>query len=221
MLGSFYLAVRIETHDDSRDVSLFYFDPLYVLLIRTLPFSACRCGNVASILELDEHLAQEYKVFHHAAVVRDFLGHFIHFCRYYLSATHGLLLLFNFKGRKINTSQTPTCRLLSIIYHDRYMIIIVPHFISASVWCQMSSPWCICLWQSYVFHYLPIAKGGNWYPMAAEAVNRESNRVFGGHAYVIIKPLDPCSWIGGTTCVSICASRHKLHWAVILRISST
>lgn len=29
-----------------------------------------RCGNVASILELDEHLAQEYKVFKHAPSVR-------------------------------------------------------------------------------------------------------------------------------------------------------
>jgi hypothetical protein len=29
-----------------------------------------RCGNVASILELDEHLAQAYKVFHHAPSVR-------------------------------------------------------------------------------------------------------------------------------------------------------
>lgn len=29
----------------------------------------CRCGNVASILELDEHLGQEYKVFSHAALV--------------------------------------------------------------------------------------------------------------------------------------------------------
>lgn len=28
-----------------------------------------RCGNVASILDLDEHLAQEYKVFHHAPSV--------------------------------------------------------------------------------------------------------------------------------------------------------
>ena len=28
-----------------------------------------RCGNVASILELDEHLAQEYKVFSHAPSV--------------------------------------------------------------------------------------------------------------------------------------------------------
>ena len=28
-----------------------------------------RCGNVASILELDEHLTQEYKVFRHAAPV--------------------------------------------------------------------------------------------------------------------------------------------------------
>lgn len=30
---------------------------------------AHRCGNVASILELDEHLGQEYKVFHHAPSV--------------------------------------------------------------------------------------------------------------------------------------------------------
>jgi hypothetical protein len=32
-----------------------------------------KCGNVASTLELDEHLAQEYKVFHHAAAVRRIL----------------------------------------------------------------------------------------------------------------------------------------------------
>ena len=31
-----------------------------------------RCGNVASILELDEYLTQEYKVFNHATVVRPF-----------------------------------------------------------------------------------------------------------------------------------------------------
>jgi serine/threonine-protein phosphatase 4 catalytic subunit len=30
------------------------------------------CGNVASILELDEHLAQEYKVFQHAPSVQLF-----------------------------------------------------------------------------------------------------------------------------------------------------
>ena len=32
----------------------------------------CSCGNVASILELDEHLAQEYKVFNHAPMVSFF-----------------------------------------------------------------------------------------------------------------------------------------------------
>ena len=32
-------------------------------------FGFSRCGNVASILELDEHLGQEYKVFQHAPVV--------------------------------------------------------------------------------------------------------------------------------------------------------
>ena len=34
-------------------------------------FGFSRCGNVASILELDEHLGQEYKVFQHAPVVSD------------------------------------------------------------------------------------------------------------------------------------------------------
>lgn len=33
-----------------------------------------RCGNVASILELDDYLAQEYKVFSHAPSVRPFLS---------------------------------------------------------------------------------------------------------------------------------------------------
>ena len=32
-------------------------------------FTIDRCGNVASILELDEHLGQEYKVFQHAPIV--------------------------------------------------------------------------------------------------------------------------------------------------------
>ena len=36
-------------------------------------FGFSRCGNVASILELDEHLGQEYKVFQHAPVVSDHL----------------------------------------------------------------------------------------------------------------------------------------------------
>ena len=37
--------------------------------IRKLLTLCTSCGNVASILQLDEHLAQEYKVFQHAAVV--------------------------------------------------------------------------------------------------------------------------------------------------------
>ncbi len=46
-----------------------------------------RCGNVASILELDEHLGQEYKVFHHAPSVslkwrkKELLLIFDYFCR--------------------------------------------------------------------------------------------------------------------------------------------
>ena len=38
-------------------------------LPRFLGSSRNRCGNVASILELDEHLSQEYKVFSHAPSV--------------------------------------------------------------------------------------------------------------------------------------------------------
>lgn len=52
-------------------------------------FGFPRCGNVASILELDEHLAQEYKVFQHASVVRPISFRFLifHFSLFILQNT--------------------------------------------------------------------------------------------------------------------------------------
>ena len=40
-----------------------------IVTVWSAPNYCYRCGNVASILELDEHLAQEYKVFQHAPSV--------------------------------------------------------------------------------------------------------------------------------------------------------
>ena len=46
------------------------YDAMISTTITILKVILGRCGNVASILELDEHLAQEYKVFQHAPSVR-------------------------------------------------------------------------------------------------------------------------------------------------------
>ena len=41
-----------------------------IVTVWSAPNYCYRCGNVASILELDEWLGQEYKVFSHAPAVR-------------------------------------------------------------------------------------------------------------------------------------------------------
>ena len=46
-----------------------------IVTVWSAPNYCYRCGNVASILELDDHLGQEYKVFQHAPSVR-------HHCAY-------------------------------------------------------------------------------------------------------------------------------------------
>lgn len=51
-----------------------------IVTVWSAPNYCYRCGNVASILELDEHLSQEYKVFAHAPPVRrrfKFLRNFV------------------------------------------------------------------------------------------------------------------------------------------------
>ena len=41
-----------------------------IVTVWSAPNYCYRCGNVAAVLELDEHLVQEYKVFQHAPSVR-------------------------------------------------------------------------------------------------------------------------------------------------------
>ena len=40
-----------------------------IVTVWSAPNYCYRCGNVAAVLELDEHLGQEYKVFQHAPSV--------------------------------------------------------------------------------------------------------------------------------------------------------
>ena len=63
-----------------------------------------RCGNVASILELDESLQQEYKVFQHAPTVRDP-------CLVYFSA---LLIRIPSAGHEVNTGKTTPTAILPV-----------------------------------------------------------------------------------------------------------
>ena len=59
-------------------------------------FGFSRCGNVASILELDEHLGQEYKVFQHAPVVSDHMfDKLLPIILFVRSAIHNFYLLSN------------------------------------------------------------------------------------------------------------------------------
>jgi serine/threonine-protein phosphatase 4 catalytic subunit len=46
-----------------------------IVTVWSAPNYCYRCGNVASILELDENLGQEYKVFSHAPSVRSVISH--------------------------------------------------------------------------------------------------------------------------------------------------
>jgi hypothetical protein len=82
-----------------------------------------RCGNVASILELDEHLGQEYKVFQHAALVsisftpfESFHPLFMFFATFFFQLTFfpGLRVNTMFLGCAIRTSETPASRLLPL-----------------------------------------------------------------------------------------------------------
>jgi len=60
------------------------------------------CGNVASILELDEDLRQEYRIFTHAPAV----------CVSHLSS---LMVLIIFVGRAFHTSEAAATRLLPLM----------------------------------------------------------------------------------------------------------
>jgi hypothetical protein len=65
------------------------------------------CGNVASILVLDEHLAQEYKVFHHAPVVS-----------HPLSFPYQDPIAYHRTGRQVCAGETPSRRLLFVVQYS-------------------------------------------------------------------------------------------------------
>lgn len=126
-------------------LSLFCFvtsNKINKLLTSFLP-ATDRCGNVASILELDEHLGQEYKVFQHAPLVciplfseSSYFGPYSrHTCHPTIHGSSSCLpfasfavssfpichpivngtCLFQFlPGCAINTCKTSSCRLLLI-----------------------------------------------------------------------------------------------------------
>ena len=71
-----------------------------------------RCGNVASILELDDYLGKEYKVFQHAPSVSD--------------STRVLfrtMVTSKSLGRSLNTRKTTPCGLLLVKLENEYYYI--------------------------------------------------------------------------------------------------
>ena len=78
-----------------------------------------RCGNVASILELDDHLGQEYKVFQHAPSVRNKTPSFL----------FSTLVTFKSLGCSLNTSKTTSRGLLlvtsKLYVHDNQCIMTI------------------------------------------------------------------------------------------------
>ena len=76
-----------------------------IVTVWSAPNYCYRCGNVAAVLELDEHLGQEYKVFQHAPSVSICISS----CVEFVAEARGAV------GRQVDTSKKTTGRLLLVV----------------------------------------------------------------------------------------------------------
>jgi len=95
-----------------------------IVTVWSAPNYCYRCGNVASILELDEHLGQEYKVFSHAPTV-SFRP------RRYLRLTYHSLRMYGPYPRndlqQIISYETTFYSILIVILFRRGLVVIMLH----------------------------------------------------------------------------------------------
>ena len=123
MLTTSYILILLNSMTTS---SPFFFTlPLFLSRQSDMPWLSeflpikknSRCGNVASILELDEHLSQEYKVFHHAPMVSQLIPTTVEpLCRFLIKVPNA----YHRTGRQICPGKTASRRLLFVVDGIRF-----------------------------------------------------------------------------------------------------